>query len=111
MIVYATHKEQLHAGFNSTITTLRQRYWIPSARQVVRQLLRRCMPCCKVMGKPYTPPLLQARIREGRPFEVTGVDFIRALYVRNHGIENKVYISACLHADFLGQYTWRWSQI
>ena len=66
MIVYAMHKEQLHVGVNcnSTVTTLRQRYWIPSARQVVRQLLRRCVPCCKIMGKPYmapeSPPLPQA---------------------------------------------------
>jgi len=96
MIVYATHKEQLHAGVNSTVTTLRQQYWIPSARQVVRRLLRQCVPCRKVMGKPYmvpeSPPLPQARIKEGRPFEVTGVDFTGALYVKNHGIESKVYI-------------------
>ena len=32
MIVYATHKEQLHAGVTSIVTTLRQRYWIPSAQ-------------------------------------------------------------------------------
>ena len=31
MIVYATHKEQLYVGVNSTVTTLRQQYWIPSA--------------------------------------------------------------------------------
>ena len=61
------HKEQLHAGINSTVTALRQWYWIPLARQVVRQLLRQCVPCRKVMGKPYmapeSPPLPQARIR------------------------------------------------
>ena len=32
LIVYATHKEQLHAGVNSTVAALRQAYWIPSAR-------------------------------------------------------------------------------
>ena len=41
---------------------------------------------------PESPPLPQARIKEGRPFEVTGVDFTGALYVRNHGIDSKVYI-------------------
>ena len=51
MIVYATHKEQLHAGVTSTVTTLRQQYWIPSAQQVVRQLLRRCVDLSQSDGK------------------------------------------------------------
>ena len=41
---------------------------------------------------PESPPLPQARIRDGRPFKVIGVDFTGALYVKNHGIESKVYI-------------------
>ena len=51
------------------------------------------------MGKAYSipdpPPLPRARTKEGKPFEVTGVDFTGALYVRNSKGENKVYI--CLY--------------
>ena len=32
LIVYAVHEHQLHAGVNSTVTALRQQYWIPTAR-------------------------------------------------------------------------------
>jgi len=50
----------------------------------------------KITGKSYSspeiPPLLHARTQEGRPFEVTGVDFTGALYVRDHGNETKAYI-------------------
>ena len=47
-------------------------------------------------GKPYpspeSPPLPHARTQEGKPFEVTGVDFTGALYVRDPGNETKAYI-------------------
>ena len=47
-------------------------------------------------GKPYSspesPPLPHARTQEGKPFEVTGVDFTGALYVRDPGKETKAYI-------------------
>ena len=39
LLVYATHEKQLHGGVNSTLTAIRQCYWIPSARQVIRKLL------------------------------------------------------------------------
>ena len=96
LIVYAVHKEQLHAGVSNTVAALRQRYWIPSARQLVKRLLRKCVPCRRTLGKPYpapeSPPLPHSRTKEGRPFEITGVDFTGALFVRNHGPECKVYI-------------------
>ena len=52
-------------------------------------------------GKPFAVPdpplLLQARVQEGPPFNVTGVtgvDFTGAMYVKNEGnpSESKVYI-------------------
>lgn len=95
LIVYAVHA-QLHAGVNSTVTAIRQQYWIPSARQLVRQFLRKCVPCRKTSGKAYpipeSPPLPKARTTEGKPFEVTGVDFTGALYTRDHGTESKAYL-------------------
>jgi len=94
--VWAVHKEQLHAGVTGTVAAIRQGYWIPSARQLVRQLLRKCVSCRKVSGRPYTvpepPPLPLDRVKEGKPFDVTGVDFTGALHVRNNGTEAKVYI-------------------
>ena len=98
LIILATHISQLHGGVNSTITALRQRYWIPSARRVVGRLLKKCVICRRVTGKPFAvpdpPPLPQARVQEGPPFNVTGVDFTGAMYVKNEGnpSESKVYI-------------------
>ena len=96
LVVYAIHEMQLHAGVNATLTAIRQEYWIPSARRIVRTLLRKCVICQKAVGRPYQapdpPPLIKARLQEMLPFEVTGVDFTGALYVRDSGREVKVYV-------------------
>ena len=95
LIVYHVHKTCLHSGVNATATALRQRYWLPSTRQVVKSLLRKCVRCRQVAGKPYPrpdpPPLPSVRVKEARPFEITGVDFTGALHVKEVG-DSKVYV-------------------
>ena len=90
------HINQLHGGVNSIITATRQRYSIPSIQQVVRSLLKKCVTCQKVSGKPYsapdTPLLPKSRTLCSEPFSVTGVDFTGVLFVRNSGGEDKLYI-------------------
>ena len=99
--IRATHNRQLHAGVNSTLTALRQRYWIPTGRQQVKKLVRKCVICRKIVGPAFnTPdplPLPRARLQQTRPFTITGVDYIGALYVREAGTENKVYIAMSFH--------------
>jgi len=96
LIINTAHVNQLHCGVNSVITVLRQQYWIPKIRQVVRSLLRKCVTCKKVSGKPYSapeaPPLLKLRTLCAAPFSVTGVDFTGAPFVRCMDKEQKVYI-------------------
>ena len=83
------------------LTALRQTYWVPHARQRIRALLRKCVTCRKLAGRPYTapdpPPLVGARVEQSMPFEVTGVDFTGALYVRGER-ECKVYICLFTYA-------------
>ena len=91
LIVHHIHKTNLHTGVNATVTSLRQKYWIPSARQVVKSILRRCVTCRRVIGKPYSrpepPPLPSVRTRQCRPFEVTG-----ALHIKTPDGSGKVYV-------------------
>ena len=95
LIVYYVHKAHHHAGVNATVTAIRQNYWIPSARQIVKSLLRRCVTCRRIVGRAYSrpdpPPLPSVRTRDAKPFEVTGVDFTRGLHVKRAG-DNKVYV-------------------
>lgn len=98
LVIYFTHSTQLHAGVNGTLTAIPQNYWIPSARQVIKRLLRKCVTCRKVIAKPYQPPdpppLVLERTQMTQPFQVTGVDFTGALYVR--GLEGEMKVYVCL---------------
>ena len=97
LIIMVTHQKLHHAGASNTVTALHQVYWIPAIRQKVRKLLHQCVICNKLSGKPYRapdpPPLPKARVNEGPPFSVTGVDFTGALYIKDRGKKRK-YISA-----------------
>ena len=56
LIVYETHRKQLHSGVNVVVTMLRQTFWITSIRQYVRKLLCRCVTCRKVQGTAFRAP-------------------------------------------------------
>ena len=96
LLVYATHERLHHAGVSSMITAIRQLYWIPAIRVYVKKLLRKCVTCVRLTGKPYRPPdpppLPKARIEDPTPFSVCGVDFTGAMYIREGDGERKVYI-------------------
>ena len=91
MIIEDAHRRNLHSGEGSTITLLRQTFWIPQIRQKVKSILRKCVTCKKATGHSYrapeTPPLPKDRLREAPPFTVTGVDFTGALKVRNKYVD------------------------
>ena len=99
LIVLDTHNRLHHGGVGITVTTLRQMYWIPAMRQYVRRLLRRCVTCRKLMGKPYkapeSPPLPKVRVTEAPPFTITDVDFTGALYVKGSD-SGETKVSICL---------------
>ena len=97
MIVMETHKRLYHAGASYTITELRQMFWIPSNHQQLKKLLCQCVTCNKLTGKPYTapdpPPLPKVRVKQCKPFTITGVNFTGAHFVRERrGDARKVYI-------------------
>ena len=96
LIIFDIHVSLYHSGTSATLTALRQTYWIPSARQYIKSLLRKCVVCLKVTGKPFPAPdpapLPQSRMQDVHPFTYTGVDFTGALYVKDGSQEVKVYL-------------------
>ena len=96
LIIYSVHLRLFHAGTTSTLTAIRQRFWIPTGRQQIKSQLRQCVICRKHGGKPYQipdpPPLPHIRTCASVPFTITGIDFTGALYVYNNNTEEKVYI-------------------
>ena len=116
LVIQNAHILNLHSGVSVTLTMLRQTYWIPSARQRIKTILRKCVVCKKTSGKPYSmpepPPLVKSRVSQANPFEVTGIDFTGALYVRTPNGEHKVYIclftcavSRAIHLEVVSDLT------
>ena len=74
MIIQNTHKK-LHCGGGTaiTMTAIRKVYWIPTIRQWVRSILRRCVTRARTMGKPYRtpdlPPLPKSCVGSATPFK------------------------------------------
>ena len=97
LTVLHAHEKQLHAGTGATVTYLRQKFWIPSARQCVRSVLQKCVTCKKTQGRPFEapdPPLLpKCRVTDAPPFTATGVDYTGTLNVcKNDGTARKAYV-------------------
>ena len=55
-------------------------------RKLVRNLLRKCITCKKIEGKPYayppSPPLTALRLKDTHPFDTTSVENFGLLFVK-----------------------------
>ncbi|XP_064087333.1 uncharacterized protein LOC135201986 [Macrobrachium nipponense] len=79
LFILKAHRYNLHGGVQETLATIRRQLWIPKGRQAVRKVIRKCVLCSKVEGKPCVypgPPSLPLhRVVLNRPFENVGVDY------------------------------------
>ena len=86
LVIWKCHKEVLHGLVRETLAQVRQRFWIPQGRRVVRSGIRGCVTCLKGDGQPFQgcepPPLPESRVTEGDPFQYCGVDFAGPVLVR-----------------------------
>jgi hypothetical protein len=100
LLVTEEHRKVLHSVLQSTITNIRQKFWITRIRPFVKSLLSRCVTCKRVNGKsfrkPIPAPLQRDRLLEAPAFTISGVDFTGALYHTDHTpdgpYEHKAYI-------------------
>ena len=87
LIIQDVHSKIKHSGIKDTLTTIRERFWVPRGQEVVKQILRKCATCRRVEGAPYRPPptpdLPMERVSPDPPFAHTGLDFIGPLYIRD----------------------------
>ncbi|KRZ70324.1 hypothetical protein T10_9555 [Trichinella papuae] len=84
-LILRYHLRQLHAGVSQTLSTLRQRYWIPRGRSRVRQVIRGCLQCRWATGRPPQPKMAdlpEARTNPAPAFAHVGMDFAGPPFVR-----------------------------
>ena len=100
LIVHSMHKQVMHGGVRETFTHIRQTYWIPQGRQLVKRIISKCVTCRKVEGPPFrsvpTPPLPQSRVQQSLVFQFTGIDYAGPLYVRDQTNQTSSKMYICL---------------
>ena len=79
LIVDDIHKREHHNGRESLLASLRNKYWIPRCRGLLRKIITSCLYCkrCRVNPKfPIMSQLPKDRMDMGKPaFYNTGVDY------------------------------------
>ncbi|XP_078051448.1 uncharacterized protein LOC144477596 [Augochlora pura] len=85
LLIRETHENMCHAGVQTVMCHLREKFWILSIRKTVRSIIHKCEICKKHRAKPMqaiTAPLPVDRVKVASVFEVTGVDFAGPLILR-----------------------------
>ena len=82
------------------LVLLREKFWVPKARQAIKTILSCCMLCKKVTKacsqSPPPPPLPFERVNLTHPFNTVGVDYTGAINVVDP-VSNKVHrVFICL---------------
>lgn len=78
LILEDIHKRNKHAGPSLTLAISRQNYWIPSGRNIVRQMINKCVICVRVKAQirnQVMGNLPSCRVEYLRPFLKVGVDY------------------------------------
>ncbi|XP_015189684.1 PREDICTED: uncharacterized protein LOC107073510 [Polistes dominula] len=74
-----------HAGVQTVMCQLREKYWILRMRKTVREIISKCVICKRQGAKPMrvNPATLPLnRVKDAAAFQITGIDFAGPLYLR-----------------------------
>lgn len=95
LIIRETHENMCHAGVQTVLCQIREKFWIMSSRKVVSSVIKKCVICKRYNSKPMQvnpAPLPIHRVKDAAVFEVTGIDFAGQVYLRG---QQKAWI--CLY--------------
>ncbi|XP_071643002.1 uncharacterized protein [Temnothorax longispinosus] len=119
LIVEACHRRTLHGGVQTTLGALRQEYWVPRGRTLVKGCIRRCVTCVRwraASPQPLMGSLPGPRVTPARPFLNTGVDYAGPVWLRTSKGRGQraskafivVFVCLCsraVHLDVATDYT------
>ncbi|XP_066028549.1 uncharacterized protein [Pocillopora verrucosa] len=96
-LVQRIHVETLRGGVALTMAAIREQYWIPTLRQLVKSVRSACWGCKRFIASPLTVPppglLPTDRTDRGTAFEVIGTDFAGPVkYKQRKKGEEKAYL-------------------
>jgi len=85
LVVSAEHIILHHAGPQILIASLRERYWIPRIRNLVKTVIHPCLTCYRFKAQATQQlmgELPSTRVQSSRPFLTTGVDYAGPISLR-----------------------------
>ena len=96
-LVQRIHVETLHGGVGLTMAAVREDYWIPKLRRLVKSIRRDCWGCKRSRATAFAAPppgqLPEDRTTGETAFEVVGTDFAGPIrYRRAAKREGKAYL-------------------
>ncbi|GBN56382.1 hypothetical protein AVEN_73427-1 [Araneus ventricosus] len=97
LVIDYFHKKSLHSGVQTTLSLIRQLYWIPSGQARVRRVIKKCMTCFRVKNQTIHQmmgDLLRDRIVPSRPFDKVGIDFAGPIITKPNLKRSKVTIKS-----------------
>ncbi|XP_028419027.1 uncharacterized protein LOC114544609 [Dendronephthya gigantea] len=97
-LVQRAHVTTLHGGVGMTMAEIRERYWIPRLRRLVKKIRSKCHGCRRFQAKAFEAPppgkLPSTRTEGSTPFQVLGVDFAGPIKYRvKTNKEKKAYLA------------------
>uniref|UniRef100_A0A914XW44 Integrase catalytic domain-containing protein n=1 Tax=Panagrolaimus superbus TaxID=310955 RepID=A0A914XW44_9BILA len=99
MIIMDMHEKLHHAGIPHTLSSIRQKFWIPCGRHTVKKILLKCRNCRLWKGKafalPHMPDLPASRVNKTRPFQNTGVDYCGPFKIKGKDEKAWVILFTC----------------
>lgn len=119
LLVKYQHSKVLHAGVQTVLFTLRNKYWIIHGKNLVKKVVRQCVTCFKVNPKSVLQPmgnLPEVRLKPIRPFLNCGTDFAGPFMIKDGTLRSrksvKVYVcvficfaSKAVHLELAGDLT------
>ena len=100
LIIREEHYRLGHAGTQTVLCKLREKFWILTARRRIRAVLSKCIRCKRYEVKrmeAVSIPLPLERVRDAAVFEIIGVDLAGPLFLKN---SQKAYICILTCAVF-----------
>ncbi|XP_026829830.1 uncharacterized protein LOC113563037 [Ooceraea biroi] len=119
LIIEAAHRRVLHGGVQLTLSAIRQEYWVPRGRALVKKWIHRCVSCVRwraAVSQPLIGDLPAPRVTPARPFLNTGLDYAGPIWIRtskgrgHRATKAFIVVFVCLstravHLDVVSDYT------
>ena len=97
LMVKLFHQTNMHCGTEQTRSLLMELYWILRCRSVVKQTVRQCISCRRMIQEVAAPqmadlPEFRLPRENHQVFQTTGLDFVGPFPVKEHGRNRPRYI-------------------